>query len=154
MQQLNWASGNEEIDKLIQECQQKAVSPRHVRYNKWNLENQILERLGRRTVILKKSNNSKSCCMPCHGLTKDPSTHDYMFVLRFYDNDSRHFLKFNYHTLTLLKKHKIIEFMGIQQNQISDIYSIDILILGYRPKISENIPLEYATLMKQCLRHF
>ncbi|CAG8811486.1 1790_t:CDS:2, partial [Dentiscutata erythropus] len=87
----NWRSGNEEIDKLIQECQQKTVSPQHViewidydqfenidylteggcatiytaiwkvgRYYKWNSEKQILERFGRRKVILKRLNNSNN----------------------------------------------------------------------------------------------
>ena len=87
----NWTSGNNEIDKLIQECQQKTVSPRSVIewisynqfenieyfteggcatvytairkdgcYNKWNSDKQILERLGRQKIILKRLNNSNS----------------------------------------------------------------------------------------------
>ncbi|RHZ82748.1 hypothetical protein Glove_103g207 [Diversispora epigaea] len=98
----NWTSGNDEIDKLIQECQQKTVSPQFGRYNKWNSEKQILERLGRQKVILKRLNNSNSnnvhwfqemtlnftldntfdSLALCHGLTKDPSTHDYMLITR------------------------------------------------------------------------
>ncbi|RHZ82754.1 hypothetical protein Glove_103g13 [Diversispora epigaea] len=283
----NWTSGNEEIDKLIQECQQKTVSPRFVIewinydqfenmehlteggcatiytaiwkvgcYDKWNSKNQILERLGRQNVILKRLNNSNNnnihwfqevtlsytldntfqTLATCYGLTKDPSTNDYMLVLMRYDNDLRHFLKDNYQTLTLLKKYNIIYEITICLNKIhkqnimhrdlhsgnilyhayalrwfisdlglsrpvdkplnsiygnlpyvapevycgqiytmkSDIYSIGILMWevitgeiphgdhehnsdlafaiasGYRPKIYENIPLKYATLMKKC----
>ncbi|RHZ82854.1 hypothetical protein Glove_103g26 [Diversispora epigaea] len=283
----NWTSGNEEIDKLIQECQQKTVSPQFViewinydqfeniehlteggcatiytaiwkfgRYKKWNSEKQILERFGREKVILKRLNNSNSNnvhwfqevtlsftldntfqrLVVCDGLTKDPSTNDYMLVLMRYDNDLRHFLKDNYHFLTLLQKYKIIYSISSKLIQIhkknimhrdlhsgnilynahnsqwyisdlglsgpvnkplnsiygnlpyvapevycgqiyiikSDIYSIGILMWevitgetpygdhehdsdlafaiasGYRPTIYENIPLEYATLMKRC----
>ncbi|RHZ82880.1 hypothetical protein Glove_103g147 [Diversispora epigaea] len=124
----NWTSGNEEIDKLIQECQQKTVSPQCViewinydqfeniehltkggstiytatwkvgSYDKWNSENQILKRLGREKVILKRLNNSNSSdeqwfqevtlsftldntfysLAVFRGLTKDPSTNDYI----------------------------------------------------------------------------
>ncbi|RHZ82771.1 hypothetical protein Glove_103g139 [Diversispora epigaea] len=282
----NWKSGNEEIDKLIQECQQKTVSPRRVIewinydqfkniehlteggcatiyiaiwkdgcYNKWNSENQMLERFGRQKIILKRLNNSNSnnvnwfqevtlnftldntiqSLAVCFGLTKDPSTNDYMLVLFCYENDLRHFVKDNYRTLTLLKKYKIIYditrclkkihkqnimhgdlhsgnilyhstsqwcisdlglsgpvdkplnsiygnlpyvapevYCGQIYTAKSDIYSIGILTWevitgktpygdhehdtdlafaiasGYRPMIYENIPLEYATLMKQC----
>ncbi|RHZ82806.1 hypothetical protein Glove_103g150 [Diversispora epigaea] len=156
----------------------------------------------------------------CFGLTKDPSTNDYMLVLYRYDKDLRHFLKDNYRSFTLLQKYQIIggdlhsgnilydaynsqwyiSDLGLSGpvdkplNSIygnlpyvapevycgqiytikSDIYSIGILMWevitgetpygdcehdldlaftiakGYRPTISENIPLEYATLMKQC----
>ncbi|RHZ82886.1 hypothetical protein Glove_103g149 [Diversispora epigaea] len=283
----NWKSGNDEIDKLIQKCQQKTVSPRCViewinydqfeniehlteggcatiytatwkvgSYNKRNSENQILKRLGREKVILKRLNNSNSSNVhwfqevtlnftldntfeslaACYGLTKDPNTNHYMLVLRFYDNDLRHFIKDNYHSLTLLQNYRIIKDISYRLIQIhkqnimhrdlhsgnilydaytlewyisdlglsgpvdkplnsiygnlpyvapevqcgqiyttkSDIYSIGILmwevitgetpygdhehdtdlafaiVSGYRPTISENIPLEYATLMKQC----
>ncbi|RHZ82775.1 hypothetical protein Glove_103g272 [Diversispora epigaea] len=284
---VNWTSENNEIDKLIQGCQQKIISPRYVIewinydqfenvehlmeggcatiytakwkdgcYKKWNSENQILERFGRQKVILKRLNNSKNSnvhwfqevtlsftldntfqrLVVCHGLTKDPSTNDYMLVLRCYDDDLRHFIKDNYHTLTLLKKYKIIcnithslvkihsqdivhrdlhsgnilyyapnshwsisdlglsgpvdkplnsiygnlpyiapeVYCGQIYTKKSDIYSIGILMWevitgetpfgdqehdrdlafaiteGYRPWINENIPFEYATLIKQC----
>ncbi|RHZ82766.1 hypothetical protein Glove_103g133 [Diversispora epigaea] len=185
----NWTSGNEEIDKLIQECQQKTVSPRHViewinydqfeniehlteggcatiytaiwkdgRYNKWNSKKQILERYERREVILKRLNNSNSNNVhwfqevtlsftldntfrgqaTCCGLTKDPSTHDYMLVLLRYDNDLRHFIKDNYHTLTLLKKYKIINEITRGLNKIHeqnivhrDLHSGNILFNAY-----------------------
>ncbi|RHZ82924.1 hypothetical protein Glove_103g27 [Diversispora epigaea] len=281
----NWTSGNEEIDKLIQKCQQKTVSPQYViewinydqfeniehlteggcatiytamwkdgSYDKLNSEKQILERFGREKIILKRLNDSNSnnvhwfqevtlsftldntfqFLAVCYGLTKDPSTNDYMLVLMRYDNDLRHFLKDNYHSLTLLQKYNIIydllnTLIKIHEQNImhrdlhsgnilystlqwcisdlglsgpadkplnsiygnlpyiapevycgqiytikSDIYSIGILMWevitgeipygdhehdsdlafsiasGYRPKIYENIPLEYATLMKQC----
>ncbi|RHZ82755.1 hypothetical protein Glove_103g18 [Diversispora epigaea] len=247
----NWTSGNEEIDKLIQESIWKVGC-----YDKWNSKNQILERLGRQKVILKRLNNSNNnnihwfqevtlsftldntfqLLATCYGLTKDPSTNDYMLVLMHYGNDLRHFLKDNYHSLRLLQKYKIIYeianmLVEIHKQNImhrdlhsgnilynagtsqwyisdlglsgpvdkplnsiygnlphvapevycgktytikSDIYSIGILMWevitgetpygdheynsdlafaiasGYRPKIYENIPLEYATLMKQC----
>ncbi|RHZ82815.1 hypothetical protein Glove_103g216 [Diversispora epigaea] len=283
----NWTSGNEEIDKLIQECQQKTVSPQCViewinyyqfediehlteggcatiytatwkvgSYDKWNSEKQILERFGREKVILKRLNNSNSSnvhwfqevmlsftidntsqlLVVFYGLTKDPSTNDYMLVLLRYDDDLRHFLKNNYHSLTLIKKYRIIYditrclkkiheqnimhgdlhsgnilysaytsqwcisdlglsgpidkpfnsiygnlpyiapevYCGQTYTPKSDIYSVGILmwevitgetpygehehdtdlafaiVSGYRPTIYENIPLEYATLMKQC----
>ncbi|RHZ82923.1 hypothetical protein Glove_103g24 [Diversispora epigaea] len=283
----NWTSENEEIDKLIQECQQKTISPQCViewinydqfenieylteggcatiytamwkdgSYDKLNPEKQILERFGRQSVVLKKLNNSNSSNVHwfqevtlsftldntfqtlavCYGLTKDSSTHDYMLVLQYYDNDLRHFLKDNYHFLTLFQKYKIISVIAYSLSKIhsqniihrdlhsgnilyhahttrwyisdlglsgpadkplnsiygnlpyvapevycgqiyttkSDIYSVGILMWevitgetpygdhehdsdlafsiasGYRPTISENIPLEYATLMKKC----
>ncbi|RHZ82812.1 hypothetical protein Glove_103g215 [Diversispora epigaea] len=284
----NWKSGNEEIDKLIQECQQKTVSPRSVIewinydqfenvehltdggfatiftamwkdgcYHQWDSEDRILKRYGSHKVILKRLNNSNSSNVhwfqevtlsftldntflslaTCFGLTKDPSTNEYMLILNCYDDDLRHFLKNNYHSLTLLKKYRIIYEIARSLNKIhkknimhrdlhsgnilynanslrwkisdlglsgpvdkplnsiygnlpyvapevycgqayttkSDIYSIGILMWevitgetphgddkynsdldlafaiakGYRPKIYENIPLEYATLMKQ-----
>ncbi|RHZ59649.1 hypothetical protein Glove_362g50 [Diversispora epigaea] len=155
----NWTSGNIEIDKLIQGCQQKTVLPykviewieydqfeniKHLAeggsatiytatwkggcYTKWNSERQILERLGRQKIVLKRLNNSSNnnvnwfhevalsftldntaqFLAKCYGLTKDLSTQDYMLVLNYYTNDLRHFLKDKYHSLTLLQKYDII----------------------------------------------
>ncbi|RHZ59664.1 hypothetical protein Glove_362g71 [Diversispora epigaea] len=149
----NWTSGNNEIDKLIQECQLKTVAPENVIewieydrfedvkylkeggcatiytaiwkdgcYEKWNSERQILERFERQKIVLKRLNNSNNnnnvnCftldktsafLAKCFGLTKDPITQDYMLVLNYYNNDLRHFLKDNYHSLTLLQKYDII----------------------------------------------
>ncbi|RHZ88473.1 hypothetical protein Glove_22g12 [Diversispora epigaea] len=155
----NWTSGNNEIDKLIQECQQKTVSPdaiiEWISYNqfenieylteggcatvytaiwkdgqniKWNSDKQILERFGRHKVILKRLNNSNSnnvhwfqeitlsftidntfmYLAKCYGLTKDPITQDYMLVLLYFDNDLRHFLIDNHHSLTWIQKYNII----------------------------------------------
>ncbi|RHZ51643.1 hypothetical protein Glove_476g50 [Diversispora epigaea] len=155
----NWTSGNDEIDKLIQKCQQKTMAPCFIiewieydrfvdvkylakggcatiytailkdgHYCEWNSERQILERFGMQSIVLKRLNSSNSnnvhwvqeitlsfilgntlaCLAACYGLTKDPSTQDYMLVLNYYDNDLRHFLKDNYHSLTLLQKYKII----------------------------------------------
>ncbi|RHZ79124.1 hypothetical protein Glove_151g86 [Diversispora epigaea] len=288
MHELNWTSGNNEIDQLIQKCQLNTASPEFViewinydqfenikylteggcatiytatwkagRYHKWNPKKQRLERLCQK-VVLKRLNNSNSNNIHwfqevtlsftlddasnklavCRGLTKDPITHDYMLVLKYYNNDLRQFLKNNYHSLTLLKKYIIIGkitrslwrmhvesimhgdlhsgnilynasnlrwyisdlglsgpvnkpsnsiygnlpyvapevYFGQSFTVKSDIYSIGILMWevitgkipygdqenknnshlalaiasGYRPKIDENIPLEYANLMKQC----
>ncbi|RHZ88505.1 hypothetical protein Glove_22g76 [Diversispora epigaea] len=283
----NWTSGNNEIDKLIQECQQKTVSPdaiiEWISYNqlenieylteggcatvytaiwkdgqniKWNSDKQILERLGRQKIILKRLNNSNSnnvhwfqeitlsftidntfmYLAKCYGLTKDPITQDYMLVLLYYDNDLRHFLIDNHHSLTWIQKYNIIHSIIFKLNEFhfknivhrdlnsgnilynassfdwkisdlgfsgpvdkplnsiygnlsyiapevlcdqiyttkSDIYSIGILmweiatgktpfgdhehdldlslaiVKGYRPKINDDIPHEYLTLMKQC----
>ncbi|RHZ59699.1 hypothetical protein Glove_362g37 [Diversispora epigaea] len=97
-------------------------------YDKWNSERQTLERFGRQKVVLKRLNNSSNnnvnwfhevtlsftlgdislFLVTCYGLTKDPSTQDYMLVLNYYDSDLRHFLKDNYQSLTLLQKYKII----------------------------------------------
>jgi serine/threonine protein kinase len=44
----------------------------------------------------------------CYGLTKDPTTQDYILVLNYYQSDLRHFLKDNYHSITLLQKYNII----------------------------------------------
>ncbi|RHZ57526.1 hypothetical protein Glove_386g44 [Diversispora epigaea] len=155
----NWTSGNNEIDKLIQECQQTTVQPFGViewisydqfesvkylaeggcatiytaiwkdgSYDKWNSERQILERFEEQKIVLKRLNNSNSknvdwfqevtlsftldntstFLVKCYGLTKDPTTQDYMLVLDYYDNDLRHFLKDNYQSLTLLQKYLII----------------------------------------------
>ncbi|RHZ80445.1 hypothetical protein Glove_136g102 [Diversispora epigaea] len=155
----NWTSGNNEIDKLIKECQQKTIAPNSViewieydqfeniellteggcatiytaiwkdgYYAKWDPERTILERFGRQKIVLKRLNNSNNnnvhwfqevtlsftldnsstLLALCFGLTKDPSTQDYMLVLNYYNNDLRHFLKDNFHSLTLLQKYKII----------------------------------------------
>ncbi|RHZ51615.1 hypothetical protein Glove_476g4 [Diversispora epigaea] len=123
--EIRIASGNNEIDKLIRECQQKTIAPNRViewiecdqfeeveylaeggygRYYKWNSERQILERFGRQKIVLKRLNNSSNnnvnwfhevissftlgdislFLVTCYGLTKDPSTQDYM--LNYYDN--------------------------------------------------------------------
>ncbi|RHZ79206.1 hypothetical protein Glove_151g117 [Diversispora epigaea] len=156
----NWTSGNNEIDRLIQECQQTTVKPNYVIewigydqfenvkylteggcatvytaiwkngcYFKWNSERQILERFGALKIVLKRLNNSNSnnvhwfrevtlsftldntsqFLSKCYGLTKDPTTQDYMLVLFSYHSDLRHFLKDNYQSLTLLQKYRIIE---------------------------------------------
>ncbi|RHZ57521.1 hypothetical protein Glove_386g42 [Diversispora epigaea] len=155
----NWTSGNNEIDKLIQKCQQTTVQPNNVIewisydqfenvkylaeggcatiytatwkdgcYYKWSSERQILERFGRQKIVLKRLNNSNSknvdwfqevilsftldntstFLVKCYGITKDPTTQDYMLVLGYYDNDLRHFLKDNYQSLTLFQKYLII----------------------------------------------
>ncbi|RHZ48671.1 hypothetical protein Glove_543g39 [Diversispora epigaea] len=155
----NWTSGNNEIDKLIQECQQKTIAPDAViewieydqfeniehlteggcatiytailkdgPYVKWDSDRQSMERFGRLTIVLKRLNNSNSnnvrwfqeatlsftldnslrLLAECYGLTKDPTTQDYMLVLGYYDNDLRKFLKDTYHSLTLLQKYQII----------------------------------------------
>ncbi|RHZ48657.1 hypothetical protein Glove_543g44 [Diversispora epigaea] len=97
-------------------------------YDKWNSKEQILKRSGGQKIVLKRLNNSNSnnvhwfqevtlsftldnslqLLAVCYGLTKDPATQDYMLVLRYYDNDLRHFLTDNYHSLTLLQKYQII----------------------------------------------
>ncbi|RHZ79129.1 hypothetical protein Glove_151g89 [Diversispora epigaea] len=99
------------------------------RYHKWNPEKQILERSRDQKVVLKRLNNSDSNNIHwfqevtfsftldkasnklavCRGLTKDPITHDYMLVLKYYNTDLRQFLKNNYRSLTLLKKYMIID---------------------------------------------
>ncbi|RHZ48706.1 hypothetical protein Glove_543g49 [Diversispora epigaea] len=155
----NWTSGNNEIDKLIQECQE-TIAPNSVikwieydqfenikhfteggcatiytaiwkdgHYKKWNSKKQKLERFGRQKIVLKRLNNSNSnnvhwfqevilsftldnsfnLLARCYGLTKDPTTQDYMLILNYYDNDLRHFLKDDYHSLTLLQKYQIID---------------------------------------------
>ncbi|RHZ43765.1 hypothetical protein Glove_856g12 [Diversispora epigaea] len=127
----NWTSGNNEIDKLIQECQQKTTTPHKVIewieydqfenvehlaeggcatiyttiwkdgfYDKWDSERQILERLGRQKIVLKRLNNSNNnnvnwfqevtlsvtldntstFLVECYGLTKDPTTQDYITI--------------------------------------------------------------------------
>ncbi|RHZ48648.1 hypothetical protein Glove_543g18 [Diversispora epigaea] len=164
----NWTSGNNEIDKLIQECQQKTIAPdtviewieynqfeniEHLAeggcatiytatwkdgiYNEWNSERQILERFGSHKIVLKRLNNSNSnnthwfqevtlsftldnttqFLAEYYGLTKDPSTQDYMLVLNYYNNDLRHFLKDNYQSLTLLQKYKIIIYIASNLNK-------------------------------------
>ncbi|RHZ85801.1 hypothetical protein Glove_60g65 [Diversispora epigaea] len=226
-------------------------------YDKWDPERKILERFGQK-IVLKKLNNSNnnnnnnntnvtlsftldktsSFLANCYGLTKDPTTQDYMLVLNHYDNNLRQFLKGNYQSLTLLQKYNIISditnssceihyhdithrdlhsgnflynsrnitwnisdlgLSGPVDKQLdsiygnlpyiapeilykrvyttkSDVYSLGIImwevitgetlfsdlkfnsdsdfalaiINGYRPKIYEYIPNEYANLLKQC----
>ncbi|RHZ45734.1 hypothetical protein Glove_658g9 [Diversispora epigaea] len=165
----NWTSGNNEIDKVIQECQQRTVRPDSViewisydrfenvekltkggcatiytagwndgHYKKWNSERQRLERSGRQMIVLKRLNNSNSnnvrwfqemtlsftldnnsgFLAAFYGLTKDPTTQDYMLVLNCYDFDLRHFLKENYLSLTLLEIYHIINRIADSLNQI------------------------------------
>ena len=52
--------------------------------------------------------NTSTFLVKCYGLTKDPTTQDYMLVLNHYQTDLRHFLKDNYQSLTLLQKYCII----------------------------------------------
>ncbi|RHZ77289.1 hypothetical protein Glove_183g65 [Diversispora epigaea] len=154
----NWTSGNNEIDKLIQECQE-TVAPNGVIewieydqfenieyltdggcstiytaiwkdgcYYKWDPERKLLERFGRQNIVLKKMKDSNSnnvhwfqevtlsfkldntdqLLVKCFGLAKDPITQDYVLVLNSFQNDLRHFLEDNFHSLTLLQKYKII----------------------------------------------
>ncbi|RHZ82774.1 hypothetical protein Glove_103g273 [Diversispora epigaea] len=134
------------------------------RYCQWNSENKILKRYGRYGVILKRLNNSNSNNVHwfqevtlsftidntfqhlavCRGLTKDPSTNDYMLVLQYYDNDLRLFIKDNYHTLTLLKKYKIIHFITLGLNRI---HKRNIM---HRDLHSGNI-LHYAPASQWCI---
>ncbi|RHZ59689.1 hypothetical protein Glove_362g65 [Diversispora epigaea] len=165
----NWTSGNNEIDKLIQECQRKIKKPdvviewieynqfeniKHLAdggcatvytaiwkdgcYHKWNSERRIFERFGRQKIVLKRLNNSNNnnvhwfqevtlsftldntaqFLAKCYGLTKDPTTQDYMLALNYYNNDLRHFLKDNFHSLTLLQKYNIIYFIASHLNNI------------------------------------
>ncbi|RHZ57523.1 hypothetical protein Glove_386g40 [Diversispora epigaea] len=167
----NWTSGNNEIDKLIQECQQTTVQPygviewisydqfESVKYladggcatiytaiwkdgcnKKWNSERQILERFGRHLIVLKRLNNSNSknvdwfqevtlsfildntstFLVKCYGLTKDPTTQDYMLVLNYFETDLRRFLKDNYQSLTLLQKYLIISSTAFNLGRIHE----------------------------------
>ncbi|RHZ43784.1 hypothetical protein Glove_856g43 [Diversispora epigaea] len=166
----NWTSGNNEIDKLIQECQQKTVAPDSViewieydqfedvehlteggcatiytaiwkegYYDKWNSERQTLERFGRQKTVLKRLNNSNNNSVnwfqevtlsftlnktsvflaKFYGLTKDPTTQDYMLVMRYYQNDLRHFLKDNCQSLSLLQKYNIIYLIAFNLNNFN-----------------------------------
>ncbi|RHZ48663.1 hypothetical protein Glove_543g37 [Diversispora epigaea] len=90
----------------------------------------MLERFGRQSTVLKRLNNmtlsftlvnTHSFLALCYGLTKDPTTQDFMLVLNYYDNDLRHFLKDNYHSLKLFQKYQIIKF--INKIQYTEIYT-------------------------------
>ncbi|RHZ43783.1 hypothetical protein Glove_856g45 [Diversispora epigaea] len=138
----NWTSGNNEIDKLIQECQQKTVAPHKIiewiEYDQFE-DRQTLERFGRQKIVLKRLNNSKSnnvnwfqevtlsftlnktsvFLAKFYGLTKDPTTQDYMLVMRYYQNDLRHFLKDNCQSLSLLQKYNIIYLIAFNLNNFN-----------------------------------
>ncbi|RHZ64785.1 hypothetical protein Glove_320g191 [Diversispora epigaea] len=167
----NWTSGNNELDKLIQECQQITILPNTViewisygqfenvkyrdkgrcfisytaiwkdgSYDKWNSERQILERSGRQMMVLKRLNDSNSnnehwlqevtlsftldntaqFLAKCYGITKDPTTQDYILVFNYYNIDLRNFLKDNYQSLTLLQKYEIIENIAMSLNVIHE----------------------------------
>ncbi|RHZ59694.1 hypothetical protein Glove_362g69 [Diversispora epigaea] len=107
-------------------------------YDEWDPERQILKRFGGQKIVLKRLDNSNSNNVHwfqevtlsftldntssflsiCYGLTKDPTTQDYMLVLNYYQNDLRHFLKDNYHSLTLLQKYNIIYVISRNLNKI------------------------------------
>ncbi|RHZ48659.1 hypothetical protein Glove_543g40 [Diversispora epigaea] len=167
----NWTSRNNEIDKLIHECQQKTIAPNSViewieydhfenvkylteggcstiytatwkdgSYYKWDSDRQTMERFGRQIIVLKRLKNSNSnnvhwfqevtlsflldntsiFFVLCYGLTKDPSTQDYMLVLGYCDNDLRHFLKDSFHSLSLLQKYQIISKVTGSLNKIHE----------------------------------
>ncbi|RHZ55700.1 hypothetical protein Glove_411g10 [Diversispora epigaea] len=167
----NWTSGNNEIDKLIQECQQITILPNTViewisydqfenifylaegigsifytaiwkdgSYDKWNSERQILERFGRRMIVLKRLNDSNSNIVHwlqevtlsftldntaqflarCYGITKDPITQDYILVFNYYNINLRKFLNVNYQSLTLLQKYEIIDYIVMSLNVIHE----------------------------------
>ncbi|RHZ43857.1 hypothetical protein Glove_851g4 [Diversispora epigaea] len=166
---LEITSGNNEIDKLIQECQQTTISSDRVIewisydqfeninylseggcstiytaiwkdgcYYKWNSEKLILKRFGRQMIVLKRLNNSNNSNVHwfqevtlsftldntstflalCYGITKEPTTQDYMLVLSYYNNDLRHFLKDNFQSLTLLQKYSIVDHIVNSLNKI------------------------------------
>ncbi|RHZ43767.1 hypothetical protein Glove_856g14 [Diversispora epigaea] len=48
--------------------------------------------------------NTSTFLAKCYGLTKDPTTQ----VLNYYDKDLRHFLKDNFHSITLLQKYIVV----------------------------------------------
>ncbi|RHZ76622.1 hypothetical protein Glove_195g14 [Diversispora epigaea] len=82
--------------------------------------------------------NTFNLLVVCYGLAKDPNTHDYKLVLDYYNNDLRHFLKDNYHALTLFKKYKIIDMRTRSLNKIHqknvvhrDLHSGNILYDAY-----------------------
>ncbi|RHZ74613.1 hypothetical protein Glove_220g56 [Diversispora epigaea] len=96
-------------------------------YIKWNSERQILERFGEHEVVLKKLNNSNGNNLHWFQVTisftldnasqfLDPTTQDYMLVLKHYNNDLRHFLKDNYHSLSLTQKYQIIKHIAFGLN--------------------------------------
>ncbi|RHZ73758.1 hypothetical protein Glove_229g53 [Diversispora epigaea] len=167
----NWTSGNNELDKLIQECQQTTILPNTViewiscdqfenvkylvtgicsdfytaiwkdgSYDKWNSERQILERSERQMIVIKRPNDSSSnnahwlqevtlsftldntaqFLAKCYGITKDPTTQDYVLVFNYYDFNLRNFLKDNYQSLTLLQKYEIIDHIAMSLNVIHE----------------------------------
>ncbi|RHZ74607.1 hypothetical protein Glove_220g25 [Diversispora epigaea] len=195
-----------EIDKLIQECQQTTVSPVKViewisydqfenikylskggcatiytaiwkdgGYNKWNSERQILE-----VVTLSFTlDNSSSFLASCLGLTKDPTTQDYIDlhsgnILYFAQNDVWHISDLRLSGPVNKQLDSIYGSLPYIAPELLYVYGLGIImwevitgetlfrdhrfdsdfvlaiINGYRPKIFKYIPYKYATLMKQC----
>ncbi|RHZ78542.1 hypothetical protein Glove_162g61 [Diversispora epigaea] len=90
---------------------------------KWNIQQKQWERINNKKVALKSLNNSQnitteflnefknhlicneSLIVSCFGITQDPETKDYMFVMSFIeDGNLRNFLKSNFSKLSWLDK--------------------------------------------------
>nr|CAG8455102.1 8601_t:CDS:2 [Entrophospora candida] len=152
----------------------------------WLPESHSLYRSGPKDVILKRLDNFKNhgndwfeeaesyltlnmklgYVVTCYGITKDPTTSDYMIVMRKMDYDLKEFVKDNSNNVSNLswsKKYSIIkkiadcllhihEANSIHKNLHSGNLAIDI-VKGLRPKTPSNqkyLPENYILLMKQC----
>ncbi|GES76279.1 kinase-like domain-containing protein [Rhizophagus clarus] len=174
----NWASGNVNIDNLIQKCQIKTLLPTiwiGGRYDEWNSENQQLQRFGELNVILKELDNVGNASqnwfeeaeshltisnkhpsiVACFGLTRNPLNGNYMLVMERANitpevlSGNKYTFKSDIYSIAMLMW-EISSGQPPFNNHKHD-YNLAINIInGMRPKIISEIPLKYKNLMVQC----
>ncbi|CAG8775465.1 22201_t:CDS:2 [Cetraspora pellucida] len=210
LKKQKWTSGDEKIDRAIQDAQQNALCSYQIIewipyedledveyftqggcatiykavwkdgwYDTWDNKAKKLLRYGKQLVILKMLNSSDKdknnldwfdealhhftidkiaqYLVPCHGLTKDPNTGNFMLVLRHMMTNLRNFLLENNSTITWEQRYDILYEITSCLNEIHrkdhvhrDLHSALAVVKGMRPQIDLNIPQEYAILMEQC----
>ncbi|CAB4407559.1 unnamed protein product [Rhizophagus irregularis] len=186
---LNWTSGNNDIDNLIQKCQIGTYDPEHIvewiphnnlqnvkyltkggcseiytakwiggRYEEWDSKEKQLTRHGNQNVILKELENVESAnqrwfeeskshltisskwaeVVKCYGLTKNPSSGNYMLVMNKLKMDLRTYLKQSYNNLIWKER------IQIAYDIINGIDSIHNENAIHRDLHSGNILFEYT----------
>ncbi|RHZ60314.1 hypothetical protein Glove_355g55 [Diversispora epigaea] len=131
----NWTSGNKDVDVIIQEFQLNYIKYidkggfgkiysaiwKEGPISSWNIRKKHWEKSGNFRVALKSLNNSQNitteflkefkypAVVPYLGITQDPETKNYMFVMYFMEGGNlRNFLKSNFSKLSWLNKLNIL----------------------------------------------
>ncbi|RHZ83300.1 hypothetical protein Glove_97g110 [Diversispora epigaea] len=176
-----WTSGNETIDKFIQDAQLNADDYRKViewmpygrfqdikqigkggygtiyyakwidgRIYDWHIEDQRWERFGQFEVVLKKfdgivdisedflnemaihlNTNDEMSLNRFYGITKDPETHEYMMILRYYSGGSlRNYLNTNFGNIHWNNK---LEHLYNIANELSEFHKLDKVHRDFHP---------------------
>ncbi|RHZ85729.1 hypothetical protein Glove_61g19 [Diversispora epigaea] len=98
-----WTSGNNIIDKFIQDAQLNA------NYEKWidgfinhlDIKNQQWKRKGQieMTILLRLNDEISSTTL--YGISKDPGTNEYMMVIEYFEGGNlRYYLKDNFENIS------------------------------------------------------